>query len=113
MSVDVWIGDWSGNYTHNTSKLWHEHLIGNEQTGFMALNGKTGKEAFLLMREAFSRIHSTSISLRRPGVVGEPEFCARYDAPNGWGSTVGALIFMAEVMAACAAHPRCKVRVSV
>lgn len=113
MSVDIYVGKFDGNYTHNVSKLWHEHLICDDQTGFMALDGKTGAQAFRLMSEAFDRIYSTKCRLYHDGAIGEPEFCARYDAKNGWGSTVGGLIFMAQVMAACAAHPRSKVRVSV
>ena len=44
--------------------------------------------------------------------VGEPNFCAAYDASNGWGSAVGGLIFLAEILAACAEFQRKKVRVS-
>jgi hypothetical protein len=116
MSVDITIGDWSGNYTHNVSKLWHEHLLADDDsdtTGWDVIAGKTGKEAFHMLRAAFALIEATKHKYWKLNDVGEPAFCARYDASNGCGSTVGGLIFMAEVMAACAANPDAIVDVSL
>lgn len=113
MSVDVSIGDEWLNFTHNTSRLWHDHLSCGEQTGFLAIHGKTGAQAFALLRTAFDRMDRTRVDLWRENDVGEPRFCAKYDSPNGWGSAVGGVMFMARVMAACAANGRKRVRVSV
>lgn len=113
MSVDVYIGDENFNYTHNTAALWHEHLLRGEVTGFAAIDGLTGKDAFLLLKESFDHIQETRLRHWDKDSVGEPEFCAKYDSPNGWGSAVGGLLFMAQVMAACAANPRKRVHVSL
>ncbi len=107
MSYDVSIGDFSGNYTSNVSGLWYDHM----PEGLRGLNGKTGKKAAEIIGEGFDAIHRTMLKTWRDGVVGEPEFCAKYDAKNGWGSTVGALVFLAQIMAACQRYPRRKLRV--
>jgi hypothetical protein len=80
--------------------------------GLHELDGKTGKEAVVILRDAFARIHRTKMDLWKQDDVGEPAFCAKYDPPNGWGSTVGALIFLAQIMAACADNPRKRIRIS-
>lgn len=118
MSYDVSIGDFSENYTSNVAALFYEHIPATDEKkgGLHALDGLTGKQASQVLRQAWSRIHNTKLdcwraSTHKETVVGEPEFCARYDAPNGWGSTVGALIFLAEITSACACNPRKKVSV--
>lgn len=107
MSYDVSIGDFSGNYTSNVSGLWYDHM----PEGLRGLDGKTGRQAVAVIGDAFDRIHRTIIDLRDDGAVGEPRFCAKYDAKNGWGSTIGALVFLAQIMVACQRHPRHKLRV--
>ena len=113
MSYDVSIGKDSFNYTYNVSQLFYDHIpeIEGDRGGLGRLDGKTGKQAFEILADAFERIHTTKLDLWERDAVGEPRFCARYDAPNGWGSAVGALIFLAQIMAACARNPRGKVRV--
>lgn len=92
MSYDVGIGDFDANYTSNASKLWYDSI---DDTGFggglIELHGMTGKEAHGVLSWAFDRLNTM-----RP---------FNYDAPNGWGSTSGGLIFMARIMAACAKYP--------
>lgn len=113
MSYDVSIGHDSFNMTYNVSRLFYDHIAGNENGGGLReLHGVTGKQALSMLRQAFDRINRTRHELWKNNIVGEPEFCAKYDAPNGWGSTVGALIFLAQIMAACAENPRKKVRIS-
>lgn len=117
MSYDVSIGDKSFNYTSNVAALFYDHIPAETSRGGLhELHGKTGKQAVEILGQAWDRIHSTKLDLWRDNlkgvaVVGEPEFCAKYDAPNGWGSTVGAMIFLGQVMAACARNPRKKVSV--
>lgn len=111
MSYDIWIADKSFNYTSNVSALFYDHIPADEETrgGLWKLDGLTGKEALPILSEAFERIDQTRHKLYVDGVAGEPKFSARYDAPNGWGSAIGALIFLAKIMAACALHPRHKI----
>lgn len=113
MSYDVYIGDQSFNYTYNVASLFYDH-IPTERTrgGLYELEGLTGKQAVEVLAGAFDRISRTLHHHWQEHQIGEPRFCAKYDAKNGWGSAVGALVFLANVMAACALNPRKKVRVS-
>lgn len=110
MSYDVSIGSFDGNYTSNVAALFYEHIPAERSRGGLhELHGLTGRQAVEVLRTAFDRIAETR---RHAGsAVGDAVFCARYDAPNGWGSTVGGLVFLAQILAACAAHPRHRVSV--
>ena len=114
MSYDVSIGGEVFNYTSNVAPLFYDHILASEDSigGLHELSGKTGKQGADILRDAFVRIHRTKLDLWKQDEVGEPAFCAKYDPPNGWGSTVGALIFLAQIMAACADNPRGRIRVS-
>ncbi|MDI6838953.1 MAG: hypothetical protein QMD99_25000 [Rhizobiaceae bacterium] len=107
MSYDVYISDESFNYTYNMSKLFYDHIDG----GINALDGRSGKEAAMIIGEAFDRLSST-IHLKWDNDCGIHNFRAHYDSPNKWGSTDGAMVFLGRIMSACMMHPRCKVRVS-
>jgi len=111
MSYDLWIADKSFNYTSNVSRLFYDHIPAErtERGGLWELIGLTGKQAIPVLSDAFDRISETVLSCWKDDSVGEPVFCARYDASNGWGSTVGALIFLSQILAACALHPRHKI----
>jgi hypothetical protein len=113
VSYDVCIGDVSLNYTSNGSALFYEHIPETEthRGGLHALHGLTGRQASEVLSDAWEAIHRTWMTDWREHTVGSPDFCARYDAPNGWGSTVGGLLFLARITAACAAHPRHRVSV--
>ncbi len=110
MSYDFSIGDVDLNYTWNGSALYYDHMP--ETEGLRSLSGLTGAEATEVLQPAWDAIHRTWMKDWKPDEVGSPTFCARYDTPNGWGSTVGALIFLARITAACAANPDKQVRVS-
>ncbi len=113
MSYDVWIGDASFNYTSNVSRLFYDHIPEQRNRGGLhELDGLTGAQASRLLSDAFSAIHGTYLRVWTEGEVGAATFCQAYDANNGWGSTVGALIFLAQILAACATNPRKRVRVS-
>jgi len=113
VSYDVSIGDFDGNYTFNVSALFYDHIPAERSRGGLhELDGLTGKQAGEVLHQMWRRIHNTKMNFWHTRAVGEPEFCAKYDAPNGWGSAVGALIFLGELTAACAVYPRHKVRVS-
>lgn len=114
MSYDIYIGAEDFNYTSNVSALFYDHIPASDggRGGLHELHGKTGRQAAEILGGAFDRIYTTYGKLWNGNAIGEPAFCARYDAKNGWGSTVGALIFLSRVMAACQANPRRKVSVS-
>ena len=113
MSYDVSIGSASLNYTSNGAALFYDHIPATDSRGGLhELDGKTGKQAVAILAEAWDRINRTRHDLWLADDVGEPAFCAKYDAPNGWGSTVGGLTFLGLIMSACAANPRKLVRVS-
>jgi hypothetical protein len=113
MSYDIDIGDRDFNVTFNIAPLFYDHIPGEDggRGGLHALHDKTGKQALGILTDAMERIDKTSMRDWELDAVGEPKFCARYDAKNGWGSTVNGLIFLARLTAACANNPRCKVKV--
>lgn len=109
MSYDVSIGDFSRNYTSNIRAMFYRHIPSGD--GLRGLDGMSGRQAFQILASAWEGIDRERFDTLRDGVVGEPDFCAKYDAPNGWGSTIGAIMFLGSVMAACAQFPRHKLRV--
>lgn len=113
MSYDVHIGREHFSYTYNLSKLFHTHLRGaGERTGIQALDDLTGREAADIISRGMDSIEQEMLSTWRHEEVGQPEFLSKYDAPNGWDSTIGAVIFLARLMDACRRHPRSRVEVS-
>lgn len=113
MSYDVSIGSESFNYTYNVSRLFYDHIPAERgDGGLRELDGLTGRRAAEVLASAFDRMQSTRHKLYVDGVPGEPQFSAKYDAPNGWGSALGAILFLAQIMAACHANGRKKVSVS-
>jgi len=114
MSADVWIGEDSFNYTHNVSKLFYDHIPDEGKGGGLReLEGLTGKQACAVLKSFFEKVSRTKMRLWKSESIGEPEFCSLYDAKNGWGSTVGALLFMSQILAACAVNPRKRVGISL
>lgn len=112
MSYDVSIGSFSRNYTSNVSALWYDHIPDMGQGGGLReLHGLTGAKAVSILADAFAAMNRTRHSLCVDGGIGESEMSAKYDSRNGWGSMVGAIIYMGEIMGACAANPRKKVHV--
>jgi len=113
MSYDVSIGDFDSNMTYNVGKLFYDHIpnMGNGG-GLRELNGKTGAECVDILQEAFVSLRNAQHALWKNGVPGAPEFCAKYDPPNGWGSTIGAITWLGEILAACAKNRRKRFRVS-
>jgi hypothetical protein len=100
MSYDVSVGSFDANYTSNLANMFHEHIRDEHgNTGFQCLHDRTGKEAAAILSSALDSIHR--------GCHYE-----KYDAPNGWGSAAGGILFIARIMAACVKHPDDKVYVS-
>jgi hypothetical protein len=114
MSYDVYIGDADLNMTSNIGKLLYDHIPDTGKGGgIRELQGLTGRQASIVLASAFERVEQTRLRLWEDGRVGEPQFCSRYDATNGWGSAIGGLVFMARIMGACVENPRKKVSVSL
>ena len=107
MSYDVYVGDESFNMTSNIGNLFYDHIpeTENSRGGLHAIHGKTGAEAAEILSTALEKIDKTRHKYWKNSTVGEPEFCALYDSPNGWGSAVGGIIFFAKIMAACYRNP--------
>lgn len=99
MSYDIQVGSYDFNYTSNMAKMFYDHMDG----GLHSLHGKTGSQAAKIIASCFDGFYRDYTS--------GTQFRSKYDAPNGWGSTDGAMIFLARIMAACHASPRSKVKV--
>ena len=119
MSYDVDVGRAWLNYTSNCSALFYDHMPPVESDneahargGLWTLDGLTGAQASKLIADAFDRIDQTRIKHWHGREVGEVEFCRLYDSPNGWGSAIGAILFLARIQSECIRQPRVKVRVS-
>lgn len=111
MGYDVSVGEWDGNYTHNSlGAVCYSHLDAN--AGLRSLDGLRGYEAAPFLAAFWKRVYDEKNSLWDGAKPGEPDLCKKYDSPNGWGSLVGALIFMGELTAACALYPQSKIEVN-
>lgn len=106
MSYDISIGSFADNITYNVGRLFHDHIGSGDNTGLQALDGLTGAAAYAELERAFARLERTYRTLGDIGIK------SKYDAQNGWGSAYGATLFLANLMIACKAHRRHKVRVN-
>jgi len=118
VSYDVWIGDKSFNYTSNTRMLIYDHIHDQGNGGGLhEIADKTGREAALILGKAFMEMNTTRhwAGVRFGGMTvsecaqdfrpGEPWMTAKYDCPSGWGSTIGTILFLGQILAACAEFP--------
>lgn len=112
MSYDVSVGELNFNYTYNLSKLFYDHIPEESAKGGLSeIDGKTGDEVFHILRNALDRIDTTRLRMW-DDFDGDADFCKQYDSSNQWGSTVGAILFLSLIMAACAMNHDEIVRVS-
>lgn len=128
MSYDISIGDHSFNYTWNMAPLFRDHIEDSGAGGgIKELDGKTGAEAAPVLGKAFRALERTIRRLhddetkptwkdekgqRKAARSGDKAMRAKYDAENGWGTTLSAVIFLGELMAACVECPDDVVSVS-
>jgi len=112
MSYDVTIGDFDVNYTSNVGAVFHDHIKNGDTTGLQALRGMYGFQASDVLYRAWSNLNATRHALYQDGQIGEPVMEEKYNAANGWGSLVGALIVLGKLTAACANYPHEIVEVS-
>ena len=114
MSYDIDIADRSFNYTFNVSKVFYDHIPDTGKGGgFRELVGLNGSQAVPILSAAFTALNATRHSLWKDGQVGEPEMSERYDAKNGWGSLIGAIILLGEILGASAMNPYADIQVSM
>lgn len=110
MSYDIAIAAFDANYTSNVSAVFYDHFPNG--SGIMGLDGMTGSQCAAEFEGFWRSMHSAKMAVWSCGTVGEPHLSEKYDVPNGWGSLIGALILIGQFQAACAQHPRHRVRVS-
>jgi hypothetical protein len=108
MSFDIYIGEHSFNQTFNLAKLFFDHLPHVEERageevgrGLRQLHGKTGAEALPIIQHFFEKVYDRMYDGHKEGERGVPAFTNKYDAMNGWGCTLGGIVFMGRLMAAC------------
>ena len=107
MSYDVYVGVETYSYTFNLSTFFHTYLTTGGKTGIQCLDGLKGKTA--------ARVISVAIELAEADLVRTTpqNYQDTFDAPNGWGSTIGAILWLSKLMAACYEKPRYVIRVGV
>lgn len=92
------------NYTSNVSEMWYEHF--DTDNGLHSLQDMTWKQAKHHFAAFWESINQDRDDLYVDGAVGEPKFCSKYDDENGWGSAIGAMIFIARLQSAWAMNPK-------
>ncbi len=106
MSYDFSINDVWLNYTSNGCSIFYDHIPDSGKGGGLReLDNIKGKEAAIILGEFMVAANKSRLSLYVDYAVGEPEFCRKYDSPNGWGSAIGAILFAGQMMHACIVNP--------
>ena len=115
MSYDIWLKDKNGaqvyesNMTSNVSCMWYDNF--ETDGGLHGLQELTWKDAKPHFAKFWANLSKERRDLCVDDEVGEPRFCAKYDVENGWGSAIGAMIFIAELQSAWAMNPKAKLHV--
>lgn len=130
MSYDVSIGDFSVNITYNIRMLFYDHFPASEERsasehgltaddivkqsrgGLHSLHGLTGLDAIDVISAFLDNVRDRMYDGNVVTTVGHPHFCAKYDAKNGWGSTLGGVVAMGRLLAACSRFPDDRIRIS-
>lgn len=105
MSYDVYIGTDCFNYTYNLSKFFHTYLQADGKTGVQSLDGLPGKKAARVIAEALAEAENNLVRTT------PKDFQEAFDPENGWGSTIGAILWLNRLMSTCYEKPRYIVRV--
>lgn len=118
----------SYDYTSNIHAIVSDHLVaapggvdeGGEgkadqgaQRGLMVLDSMTTEEAAATLYRTFEELSLTRISFfnQSNDTEGDARFVAHYQGATTYGSVVGVLIFLANILAACSQIPNGKVSV--
>jgi hypothetical protein len=97
MSYDVYVGgsDQDLNMTSNIGKMYYDHIPDTGKGGgIRELHETKNADVVQIIATFFDTVNG----LDRNEI-------AAYNATNGWGTGVGALIFMARIMGAAAQNP--------
>lgn len=116
MSFSVYVGEDWFNYTSNMGAFFAFALQGVDHPnpparndsrdaifgarysdGLIVLNGVRADEAVFMIERAFDRIDQEHMAATRGGLK-------RFDSPNGWGSVLGATLFLLRIHRACTRH---------
>lgn len=99
MSYDISFDNFEEfNHTLNQAKLFHKHIRHGDKTGVQALDGLFISDVKPILVQALRDIEKEVEADWRVDVPGNPIFCAKYDSPNGWGSAISAILFIANVL---------------
>ena len=100
-STKKWID--VGSHTNNMSAFMDEVVTARRDTsgflGLEALNGLTGKQAASLLVDSIDNVRRLMHSENDIKL-------SRFDASNGWGSSLSSFLFLMEIMVACNSHPK-------
>lgn len=101
MSYDIDVGSrYNNNYTFNMSQFFRDFIIDTGKGGGLReLDGLTGARAGSILRAVMNDINKARCD------YGDKDLGFQYDSENGWGTVLGATIFLAELMGACYAYP--------
>ena len=113
MSYDISIGKEHFNQTFNLAPMFYGNIRDTGKGGGLReLDGLTGKQAIPVLDDALQSLSDKRLGLWKERDVGDTDFRALYDAPNGWGSTIGGILFLGRLLAACAQNRRKVIRVN-
>lgn len=115
MSYDIWMEGPDGNtlgkslnYTSNVSGVFYDHMTG----GLHAIKNMPGYEALPIIMRFWDNLHETKMKMWQSDAVGEPKLTQKYDPKNGWGSLIGAMLFLAQFQSEVIKYPYATVRLS-
>ena len=91
-----------GSHTGNMYAFMNEVVNPSSDgvdTGLQSLNGLVGKEAACVLVDSIDNV-------RRLMHSEDDIKLSRFDASNGWGSSLSSFLFLMEIMVACNIHPK-------
>jgi hypothetical protein len=102
LEIDTGAAEWTevvevGNCTSNVSGMWTEALGGVRLAAFHLA---PCSEVAGPLADAVKRMEA------------DPDTYRAMNPPNGWGNYEGALAYLRKLAEACAAHPKCRIRIS-
>ena len=90
MSYDMGIGEESFNYTYNVSGMWY---ASEPEKGIRAIYGLTGEQAIPVLQNMRNYMEQNWEAMQK------------MNPPNGWGSAIGALAFLNDLIIASINNP--------
>ena len=106
MSLDFYLEDakgnelFSANITHNLTKM-------ADAAGIYKVLWRPDENGITTAKQCLEPLRGGLLKLGK-----DPEFFKQFNSPNGWGIYEHFLVFVSDVLVACAKHPTAKVNVS-